>query len=245
MPDEQNNLFMGDLGQYRKILTGDGSNTLWSEYFDETNHSTAGAKEETEFLYLQGCKIAEIIQLNKRLNLLDVGFGMGLSFTSTLQLLTNVSASTASCINFNYCSIELDQKLVQWVLNNHNFSIFKSATLISKDGLRFFEATSKNFNMKIFIGDGTKTLRQAKLQGLLPKFDAIYQDPFSPKKNPALWTCSWFEFLKSISNQNVHLSTYSVASSVHKALEQGGWTVFKKKGFGKKRFSTYACLQGL
>jgi chorismate dehydratase len=72
--------------------------------------------------------------------------------------------------------------------------------------------------------------------------DVIYQDPFSPKKNPELWTTDWFEKLKKLSRPGTVLCTYSASSAVRKALGAAGWTVQSFAGFARKKQSTKAFL---
>jgi tRNA U34 5-methylaminomethyl-2-thiouridine-forming methyltransferase MnmC len=76
------------------------------------------------------------------------------------------------------------------------------------------------------------------------RFHAIYQDAFSPKKNPTLWTKEWFSFLRSISTEDVILSTYSASTSIRKSLHEAGWKIQQGEKFGRKRTSTRATLNG-
>jgi tRNA U34 5-methylaminomethyl-2-thiouridine-forming methyltransferase MnmC len=86
------------------------------------------------------------------------------------------------------------------------------------------------------------TLPLAQKNELLVPFDAIFQDAFSPKKNPTLWSVEWFSFLKSASRQNVQLSTYSSSISIRKSLLAAGWSIENARGFALKRTMTKANL---
>ena len=66
-------------------------------------------------------------------------------------------------------------------------------------------------------------------------FDYIWQDAFSPKNNPKLWSDKWFQKLSEFSSEKVILVTYSVARVVKDALVEGGWDFKKCKGSGAKR----------
>jgi tRNA U34 5-methylaminomethyl-2-thiouridine-forming methyltransferase MnmC len=116
---------------------------------------------------------------------------------------------------FNFVSLEIDPALVEW------------SGLLAP-------------NLKVLIGDARETLKD--YQG--GPFHAIFQDPFSPKKNPTLWSVEWFECLKGLSHPDVVLSTYSASSSVRKALMEAGWVVEERVGFGGKRASSRAFLKG-
>lgn len=68
-----------------------------------------------------------------------------------------------------------------------------------------------------------------------PLLDAIYQDPFSVKKNPSLWTYEWFTMLRQKSHENTILGTYSTSASVKKTLLKSGWLYEERPGYGRKR----------
>ena len=118
-------------------------------------------------------------------------------------------------VKFNFVSLELDPALVEW------------------SGL-------KEANLEVLIGDARVTLES--YQG--EPFHAIFQDPFSPKKNSRLWSVEWFECLKKHAHPGVALSTYSASSSIRKALMEAGWIVEERAGFAGKRASTRAYLKG-
>lgn len=97
----------------------------------------------------------------------------------------------------------------------------------------------------VYIGDGRRTLPEAFHKNLLPKFTAIFQDAFSPKQNPVLWTVEWFNDLKMMSSPQVYLSTYSSSVSVRKSMIAAGWILMNVKGFGQKRTMTKARTFGV
>lgn len=60
--------------------------------------------------------------------------------------------------------------------------------------------------------------------------DIIYQDAFSLKKNPLLWTREFFASLKDISSSNVILTTYTKTPQVREALNDNGFFLYEYKG---------------
>src|SRR5690606_27427663 len=97
--------------------------------------------------------------------------------------------------------------------------------------------------LKILIGDARITLPHYIKKHSL-KVHAIYQDAFSPKRNPDLWTVEWFTLLKEISHQDVIMSTYSSSSAIRKSMAEAGFTLYPGEKFGPKRSSTRARLKG-
>ncbi len=211
---------------YQLIETLDGSTTFFSEKFQEACHSTAGAREETLLHYLTGCKILE---RKGKLEILEVGFGTGLGFLMTQEILKDRKEY------WSFTSLELDSNLVDFFAEKYK-ALFQS---MKNDGKTFI-GKSGNFELCILIGDARKTLPQIQNK----KWNAIYQDAFSPKKNPDLWTKEWFELLKTHSNLDVIMSTYSSSSSIRKSMVEAGWKLYPGEKFGPKRSSTRAKLTG-
>jgi tRNA U34 5-methylaminomethyl-2-thiouridine-forming methyltransferase MnmC len=223
--------FKGRLGNYKIIETEDNTQTVYSEFFEEACHNISGAWEETLHNYIQGCELSDIIQ-KKSLHVLDVGFGIGIGLKAMIDFLTKYPET----INHSYTSIELDEELVHWALKN----TLQEIKLDLFPG--HFKGQWKNLEIIIYIGDGRKTL--VSNRQLLPAFNAIFQDAFSPKKNPALWSVEWFTFLREVSDQEVVMSTYSSSISVRKSMVKAGWTVLNALGFKNKRTMTKARLYG-
>lgn len=227
--------FQGKLGQYKILSTEDNTQTIYSEFFNEACHNLSGAYAETIHNYIHGCSIPALFTQNKNFSVLDVGFGVGVGLKALLDSMPDHFTTELS-----YYSIELDEELFLWSIKTTLPEIqFKK---ISENGLTYYEGQIPRAQIKIFIGDGRSTLPQALRSGVLTSLDAIFQDAFSPKKNPALWTVEWFSFLKSVSAPTVQLSTYSSSISIRKSLLKAGWGVINDRGFALKRTMTKANL---
>jgi tRNA U34 5-methylaminomethyl-2-thiouridine-forming methyltransferase MnmC len=211
------------------VTTQDGSQTLFSERFEENCHSTHGAFEETLFQYILGCQIPQRALQYDPLNILEVGFGLGMGFLVTLQHIPSQGF-------WNFVSLEIDVELVNWFQANHPEFSYEWYPW----GLM---ALGENFKLFIVTGDALTSLKSF-LQMHPFHFHAIYQDAFSPKKNPSLWTKEWFSLLKEISHPEVLLSTYSSSVSVRLSLLSAGWGLKEGGAFGQKKSSTRANLQG-
>lgn len=229
--------FKGKLGNYKIIETEDNTQTIWSEYFDEACHNLSGAYEETIYNYIMGCELPDRLNQDRDFAVLDVGFGVGVGLKALIDELNKQTNRVAPVF---YYSIELDETLLLWSLKN----TLPELTL-DKTNDESYRGTYKNILfIEIFIGDGRLTMPAAHAKSRLKPINAIFQDAFSPKKNPALWTTEWFIFLKSISSPDVLLSTYSSSISIRKSLVSAGWAIENAKGFALKRTMTKANLTG-
>lgn len=213
------------------VETLDGSFTLFSDQFQESCHSTSGAKSETILHYFNGCEIDKKILVHSPLNILEVGFGLGVGFLTTYELLPKNQ-------NIHFVSMEIDTNLLEWFREQQLSHEFLK-NLKWKENI--LACQNEFLKLTIICGDARTALPQwMKNQDLM--FHAIYQDAFSPKRNPILWTKEWFELLRSYSTQDVILSTYSASSSIRKSLFESGWSLRAGEKFGPKRTSTRAYL---
>lgn len=236
--------FKGNLGNYKIILTEDNTETVYSEYFDEACHNLSGAYEETLHNYILGCEIPDQLTKRSEVTVLDVGFGVGVGLLALLNLLKNPQFLTSK---LTYYSIELDETLLLWALNKSlpELKCEKKSMGSEKNFLQYYHGLwEERLEIMIFVGDGRQTLPQAESLGLLKPLDAIFQDAFSPKKNPALWSVEWFQFLAAVADPTVILSTYSSSISIRKSLVSAGWTIQNARGFAMKRSMTKAVLTG-
>jgi tRNA U34 5-methylaminomethyl-2-thiouridine-forming methyltransferase MnmC len=213
--------------RHHLVETGDGTFTLFSEAFQEACHSPTGAKSETILHYVEGCKILSKINSHDPLVILEVGFGLGMGFETTLEKIPTDK-------KLHFISMEIDRDLLEWYRENHpEFKLEWNENILS--------AKCDHFELTIIQGDARSAL-PAFLEKNPVRWHAIYQDAFSPKRNPFLWTKEWFNLLRTHSHEDVILSTYSASSSIRKSLHETGWGVQKGEKFGPKRSSTRAML---
>jgi tRNA U34 5-methylaminomethyl-2-thiouridine-forming methyltransferase MnmC len=227
--------FKGNLGNYRIIKTEDNSETIWSELFDENCHNISGAIAETVYNYIEGCEVLKQIEIFQPLSVFDVGFGPGIG----LKILHD---SIEKSKTVHYYSVEIDEVLVEWALKNTFNEI--PYQVINRDNLKYYQFEIGHINAIVFIGDARLTIPNAQKNNLIHPLHVIFQDPFSPKKNPMLWTVEWFKLLKELSHPKVIMSTYSSSISIRKSMLMAGFTIINRKGFGQKRTMTKALLEG-
>ena len=211
--------------RYQLVTTDDGSQTLFSEHFNEACHSTAGARAETRFHYIEGCRLSEMMEAFDEIHILEVGFGTGIGWLETREFF-----KTYPHKKLKFISLEMDESLLEW-----------SVPEAKKISDHTYQIVDMNCELQVLIGDARKSIHS------LPSadFHAIYQDAFSPKRNPTLWTHQWFSELKRVAHPNCTLATYSASVSIRKSLVKAGWSVYEGPAFAQKRSSTRANLSGL
>jgi tRNA U34 5-methylaminomethyl-2-thiouridine-forming methyltransferase MnmC len=216
------------------ILCEDGTNTLFSEEFNESYHSTKdGALHESLEKHV---KPAFLIKKDKSsLVILDICFGLGYNTLATLYYVKKNNLK----IKMEILSPEFDDALIE-SLNKFAYpSAFKELSPIIKSLSKKFYYKDEQFTIEILRGDARKSIPKIK-----KKIDIIYQDAFSPTQNPLLWTKEFFSDIAKVSKQDTILTTYSTAASIRLGLYENGFFIFIYYG-EKTRYSTVASIKML
>ncbi len=219
---------------YRIEKTGDGSATLYSKTIREACHSYAGARGETQHNFIEGCQIlakAGICAREKRpLRILEIGLGVGHGVMGTFEALKKWCLENERILEVDFVTTECDPQLLAWTPEFWG-ERWPGAKC---------EQSPLDFKLSLLKGDARRMLPQFLKRFPDRKADAIYQDPFSPRSNPELWSVEWFSLLKKLGHFQTILATYSSASAVRLNLLSAGWRVEKRPGFASKRESLQA-----
>lgn len=233
------------------VVTQDGTITLRHPDYDEDFHSIKGARFEADSLYMEASGFRSHLQSSSSvatLGVLDVGLGLGYNALMTIECWTEGLGAQ----DLNLISLEHTPELVRsladpacaWKEGWPETWKTWSQSLQKKTDDTLWTATfqhprsGKKLNWQVVVGDA----RHADLSAWT--FHYIWQDAFSPKKNPELWSVEWFEKLRAVSDPAVQLVTYSVARMVRDHLEAASWTQERVKtpqaqsgeGSGKKQW---------
>jgi len=220
--------------QKKLVLCGDGSNTLYSVEFDEPYHSTKeGALHESLEKHV---KPALALQKNRdKLTILDICFGLGYNTFATLYYIKKQKLST----KVHILSPEFDEGLVRSLETFDYPKEFENIKQIIQAISQNLYYEDEQFKIEILLGDARQSIPQIK-----EKIDIVYQDAFSPKHNPLLWTTEYFHDIRAISKDDVILTTYSTAIATRMGLYENGFNIFIYSGDGVRK-STIASLKML
>jgi tRNA U34 5-methylaminomethyl-2-thiouridine-forming methyltransferase MnmC len=200
-----------------KKVSQDGTITLYSEEFGECYHSLKdGALKESLKKHIEVA--FELQKEKKELNILDICFGLGYNTLGTLLFLKSKNLGK----KIKIYAPEFDKELVKSLKTFPYPKEFESL----KEIIFALSSTGVYDDGEVFIQILFEDARQA-LKKINTEIDIIYQDPFSPKKNPLLWTREYFEMLYKISSKDAILTTYSVATSIRLGLWESGFLVYE------------------
>jgi len=222
-------------GEYKIILTDDGSASLYSGEYDETMHTTDGAFSEAVVKHVLPSRIIEKPGMD--ISVLDVGMGLGYNALALMQRFCEQNTSASLSI----VSLEKDFSFLP-LMDTVTFqdASFQSLYTIVKKAAAEGTASFNRITLHVIRGDARNSI--VSLKGTT--FDAVFQDPYSPSKNPELWSVDYFKSLYHLCSDDCILTTYSSAPHVRRALMEAGFTVGKGPGMGMKREGTTASKSG-
>jgi len=216
-------------------LSEDGSYTAYSKEYGEHYHSTKdGALHESLVKHVEPA--FKIKKYQNEINILDICYGLGFNTLATLYYCRENNISS----KINIYSPELDSKLVQSLKDftyPKEFEEFKKIiAALSESGVY----DDEYWHVEIFLGDAREYIQKFSSD----TFDIVYQDAFSPKSNPVLWTKEYFNDIKNVIKKDGVLTTYSIALGTRLALYENSFRIYLNKG-EKFRDSTVASLNNL
>ena len=176
----------------------------------------------------------------------EIGFGTGLNILAIWQLWQQIRADNHSHLHiittekFPLSKTDLEQALGVWTelagLSQQLIANYPPP-LAGCHRLNWFD---ERLTIDLWLGDATNSLSQVTGQG---KVDAWLLDGFAPSCNQELWSADLLAQIARLSKPHTTLATFSVASAVKQGLKCHGFTLAKRKGFGKKREMLTASFQ--
>nr|MCK4929469.1 hypothetical protein [Nanoarchaeota archaeon] len=211
----------------KQIITKDNSITFHSDEYDETYHSISGAVEEAFKKFVEPAM--DFIKGKDEVSILDVGFGLGYNSAVAID---KILEENLSC-EIEIVGIEKDEKILDKIKSLQ--PIIKTYYVIKDTVKNQYYYNCEGIRIRILVGDAVKGIKKLK-----EKFDIILHDPFSPKKNPELWTESFFKELRKLIKKDGVLTTYSCARIVRNNLKKAGFKVSDGPRVGRRAPSTIA-----
>jgi len=226
--------------------TEDGSITFWSETFQETFHSSHGAKHEAEAKFVIPAKIAEKARTQSQLNILDVCYGLGYNTAAAIACVLELSDRTA---NLDIIALENNLEVPQKAIASGLVDIWQPAIAqILQTAAKDQIVKTEKLSLQLLIGDARQTIsqvpdaRQTISQVPAKWADAIFLDPFSPPHCPQLWTIEFIQLLANCLKSDGYLVTYSSSAAVRAAMLSAGLQIGAIAPIGRKSPSTIAAF---
>ena len=208
------------------IITNDGSPTLMSGRFGETYHSTHGAIQESEHVFLKSGLQHWLVNGNNRLRIFEMGLGSGLNVWLTC------AASSEKGLYIDYHSVEL------YPLDYSVIEAYSKELKIEKDDIfwRIHKAEWDGDLKSISSNFGLAKYQVSLLEFEFPaEIDLVFYDAFAPSVQPELWTAEVFQKIFNSMNNGAILVTYCCKGDVRRAMISVGFEVERIAGPPGKR----------
>ena len=206
------------------LLTEDGSHTLFIPELNETYHSTHGAIQESNHVFIkEGLKYYLSDKSVDELWIFEVGFGTGLN-----ALLTAIFAEQNNT-NIIYDAIEafpLEATELKDLNYTYQIKSQSAAIIFSKMHTTKWNELmpiSNNFKIK-------KIHRQIQDYHLSGRYDICYFDAFAPSKQPEMWEKSTLEKIYHSLKTDGIFVTYSAQGQLKRNLKAIGFEVHTIEG---------------
>lgn len=202
-----------------------------SVQFDDPYYSLDDGLAETRHVFLDGNDLPA--RFCDGFHVGELGFGTGLNFLVTLAAFRGAG--------------------IKGRLRFTSFEAFPMAMDDLRRALRAFDGlpaevfdgldamphhlVGADFELAIVMGDVRDTL--PVWDGVV---DAWFLDGFSPAKNPQMWGAEVMAQVASHTAQGGTCATYTAAGFVRRGLSEGGFTVTRHAGYGRKRHMTRGVL---
>lgn len=259
-----------DFSQFGELVrTTDDSYTVRHPAHGECYHSYDGADKEAVDLYVDASGFGGDL-MERPLSVADIGLGLGYNVKATVaawlackkphdleilsleideklvQALATGKAPWQKGWNLDVTGVfqslqkqaDKDAGIPDWADAVWGCKVFHPGSV----GGSREKATLK---WQVIVGDARKCERfpeSSLVQGDEAGWRYVWQDPFSPEKNPGMWSVGWFKLLRPALAHDSKLMTYSVSSKTRSALTGAGFRVEKIPTTTRKRHWLKATL---
>lgn len=214
------------------IITGDGSKTIHMPEWNENYHSSHGALQEANHVFLRN-GFDDFLD-RAEISIFEVGFGTGLNAILTLQ------ESEKRKIKTRYYGIEAFPVVAAEMEALDYESLLDNA--ISVENYKKMHAIAWNQKEDISTYFSLHKIHQ-KLQDFLfepETLDLVYFDAFGPRTQEEMWSLEIFKKLFNALKPDGMLVTYCAKGQVKRDLKAAGFTVQAVPGPPGKREMTRA-----
>jgi len=226
---------------YELVRLHNGAHSVRSLSHSETMHPGLGPEAEAEALYVNQLRLVERLSAHDgEFAIWDVGLGAAANALTVLRATREVSSS------IRLISFEQTLEPLRFAFGHRSalgyFEGYEAVVnqLLSEHRIEF-ENDRQQVKWECLVGDFPSFLRQPDARAL-PKPHVVLFDPWSPAKNPAMWSAPLFADLFNLLDpaRPCVLPTYSRSTMTRVALLLAGFWVGAGRAAGRKEQTTIA-----
>lgn len=218
-------------------LSWDEDTPVATDFGDSYFSADRGA-EESEYVFLRHNDLPrrlENLNQNAVFTIGETGFGTGLNFLlAAREFLQN--APEGACLHY----LSVEKHPLTPVDLARACDLNPVAPDLARELCRHYPPATPGFHrlslaggrirLTLLFGEAAPMLALAKAA-----VDAWFLDGFAPARNPAMWDPALFRELARLSRPGATLATFTAAGFVRRGLQDAGFRMEKREGFGTKR----------
>lgn len=226
--------------------------TLRSAAFDDIYFSPEDGLAETMHVFIENNGLPGRWRAqdggrpgDARFVIAETGFGTGLNFLATWTLFEETAApgrlDFISFEKFPLAGDEAHAAVARWDgLFGGRRDRLRALYPLRVPGFHRVTLTDR-VTLTLVFDDVNMALPQLDVPGGV---DAWFLDGFAPAKNPDMWSDAVFAQMARLSRTGASFATFTAAGAVKRGLEAAGFTVEKRRGYGRKRDMLAGSYQG-
>lgn len=220
----------------RLLWAADG--TPESLDFGDVFGARAGAADEVRHVLLAGLGAPAVWQRPGPFVLAETGFGTGLACLVTVALWAETAPPDA---RLHWLSVE-GYPLTRAEAARALAGVRESLAPWADRLLAVWPPPLPGLFLRRLDARVTLTVAHGPVEAVLPALagagrlvDAWHLDGFAPARNPAMWSPAVLTAVARLARPGARLATYTAAGAVRRGLEDAGFAMTRRPGFGAKR----------
>lgn len=206
---------------------------LFAKDYDDVYFDERDGLSETQYVFIGGSNLVKKLNSHMHLTIAETGFGTGLNFLGVLDLMDKFPNR-----QIDYISFESRPLPANIIAQSH--VAFPALAALSKEllanlppnwpGLHLRHFKQGRVRLHLHYGLAEDNLSQANFLA-----NIWFLDGFSPAKNPDIWSHDVLAHIGRLTHIGGSLASFTAARMVLDGLKAAGFTMSKKRGFGRKR----------
>ncbi len=205
-----------------------------SQRFDDPYFSLENGLAETRHTFLAGNDLPA--RLHEGFQVAELGFGTGLNMLALAAAWEG--HGLVRFTSFEAFPMQADDIAAALAAFPELADLARPFQVAWAQGKRRFQVAG--LDVEVITGDARTELANWEGQA-----DAWFLDGFSPAKNPEMWEPDLMAAVGDHTAEGGTFATYTAAGHVRRALEDAGFTVTRRPGFGRKRHMSVGTLGGV
>ncbi|MBU6154853.1 MAG: bifunctional tRNA (5-methylaminomethyl-2-thiouridine)(34)-methyltransferase MnmD/FAD-dependent 5-carboxymethylaminomethyl-2-thiouridine(34) oxidoreductase MnmC [Bdellovibrionales bacterium] len=218
--------------------------TPYSPHFRDIYFSQESGIAESRYVYLEGSgALQSMLSSVPEITISEIGFGAGFNFLLTLREYKN-SRNPGTIRYFSFENRPVRKSSLHRLYENYPELQEEARTLLSEypvltPGIHLLRFLGGRFSLYLCLGDATELLSRINFHA-----DHWYWDGFAPSRNPDAFSETLFRQVALHSKAGTRGSSFTSAGWVRRILQETGFEVSKRAGYGHKRECIQAEFKG-